>query len=59
MYGLQYVDQTVDTHNTRTWIYTLEDDEDLSYYNIIEGLRTFEAISLKLEPKSLLDLRLL
>ncbi|KAI7849777.1 hypothetical protein BDC45DRAFT_539870 [Circinella umbellata] len=51
--------QGIDTYNTRTWLYTLEEDKYLSYCNIIEKLGTFQAVSLKLEPKSLLDLRLL
>ncbi|CEI91120.1 hypothetical protein RMCBS344292_05420 [Rhizopus microsporus] len=58
-YNLQRVDHLDDTQNTRTWLYQLDNNEEVSYCDIIKQLRFSQAVSFKLEPKSLSDLRLL
>ncbi|RCH81621.1 hypothetical protein CU097_003806, partial [Rhizopus azygosporus] len=58
-YNPQRVDHLDDTQNTRTWLYQLDNNEEVSYCDIIKQLRFFQAVSFKLEPKSLSDLRLL
>ncbi|KAG2202174.1 hypothetical protein INT46_007689, partial [Mucor plumbeus] len=58
-YDLQRIDHLDDIKNTRTWSYQLDGDEEVSYCDVIEELRTFRIVSFKLEPKGLSDLRLL
>ncbi|KAI9473770.1 MAG: hypothetical protein EXX96DRAFT_541437 [Benjaminiella poitrasii] len=58
-YGLELVVNQNDTQNTKIWLYQLDDDEEASYCDVIEELRTFRTVSIKLEPKGLSDLWLL